>query len=376
MDPDFDPGDGAEVGEQAPRAAPTGLTRDEFHAKEKAAFLAGMGQDDPDPDRPPDKAKPKKVIGAPVEDDDEADDEPADAAPEDDEDEAADEDEDEDDEDIAAKPDADPELAKRREAMRQTERRQRASLARDRQAFESERSEWKAQSKAVADAQKRFDDLAARVRYNPTAVLRELGMTEDDFEGAAQHIAAHSKAAGVTPAHKAAAERAMREREAADKASNAEKRVEKLEQTIADERQQAAIARETEAYLGRVVRKVGEDSPLTHRLVAKNPARAKQALAATALELAQKLGQLPKSKAVIAAHEKKLTRELRDLGIAPPAAGAAPAKGAKTAGGKPKSAARPTPAPTPSHVNGMSVLPSRVTIPGRDEIVKELEELS
>lgn len=397
MDGDPDTGEGAEAGEQEQhRPAATGMTRDEFHAKERAAFLAGAGQDEPTEDKPePDKPKPKKIIGAPVDDEDDADEEPVEAEADDDADDSDDdesEDDDEDDaaadddeadEDLAAKDDADPELAKRREAMRQTERRQRASLARDRAAFEAERNEWKTQSKTVTDAQRRFDDLVARVRYNPTAVLRELGLTEDDLEGAAQHVAAHSKAAGVTPAHKAAAERAMREREAADKATNAEKRVAKLEETIEQERREAAAQRELDVYFRRTFRKADDTAPRVKALVAADPKAARAELEVTALELAQKLGRLPKPSAVVAAHEKKIARQLKRYGVesAAPAA-IAPAKDAKPGAGKPKPGAKPTtteskrePGPHPS-INGMTVLPTRVTIPGRDEIVKELEELS
>lgn len=373
------------------------MTRDDYHAKERAAFLAGSGTDDTaadveEPGEQTEKPKPKKVIGARTDEDDNAADEdsetetepetepadPAEPEPDDDddddeEDEPDADDDDDEDEDLAEKTKADPELAKRLAAVRRTEQRHRETMQRERAAFERERSEWQAQSKQVSDAQKRFEGLAARVRYNPTAVLRELGLTDDDFEAVAQHVAAHSKAAGVTPAHRAAAERAMREREAADKAASAEDRVAKLEQTIAARDQQAAADRELDKYFRRVVRKAGDDSPRVKALVAGDPATARAELEVTAFELAQKLGRLPKSKELIAAHEKKIARQLKRYGVESAKPAGKPKPGAVE-----KPGAKPVVKPKvePAGINGATILPTRVTIPTREEMVAELEALS
>lgn len=395
--------DDSDAGEQR-RSAPAGMTRDEYHAKERAAFLSGAGTDDEtaDVEEPEvEQPKPKKVIGARTDEDDNAEDEDVDVdqdeepvkpkakaksavEPDDDEDLNEDEDdddderdteEDDDEDDLAAKAKDDPELAKRLSAVRRTEQRHREAMQRERAAFERERDQWQQQSKQVSEAQKRFDALAARVRYNPTAVLRELGLTEDDFEAAAQHIASHSKAAGVTPAHRAAAERAMREREAADKASSAEDRVAKLEQTIAQRDQQAAADRELDVYFRRVARKAGDDSPRVKALVAADPASARAELEETAFELAKKLGRLPKSKELIAAHEKKIVRQLKRYGVDSPTA--KPAAGKPKPGAKPDAAATDKPVTKPRvEINGATVLPTRVTIPTREEMVAELEGLS
>lgn len=378
------------------------MTRDEYHAKEKAAFLAGSGADEAAEVEEPgevEKPKPKKVIGVRTDEDDDAEDEdlevddeedaekPAKAKakpavePEDDDDDDDDDEEederdtedDDDEDDLAAKAKDDPELVKRLAAVRKTEQRHRESMQRERAAFERERDQFLSQSKQVADAQKRFEGLAARVRYNPTAVLRDLGLTEDDFEAVAQHVAAHSKAAGVTPAHRAAAERAMREREAADKAASAEDRVAKLEQTIEQQRAQAQADQVLDALFARAFRKADDTTPHVKALIAKNPTKARAELEATAFALAQKLGRLPKSKDVLAAHEKKIARQLRDYGVdaAKPAAGK-PKPGAIEAPAKPATKPRVEPA----GINGATVLPTRVTIPTRDEMVAELEGLS
>jgi len=395
----------SDAGEQR-RPAATGMTRDEYHAKERAAFLAGAGADDATEEvadeAEVEKPKPKKVIGVRTDEDDNAEEEDAEADEDEDvekpakakakpavepEDDADDDDEEDDDEDerdteddddeddLAAKAKDDPELVKRLAAVRRTEQRHRETMQRERAAFERERSEWQAQSKQVSEAQKRFDGLAARVRYNPTAVLRELGLTDDDFEAVAQHVAAHSKAAGVTPAHRAAAERAMREREAADKAASAEDRVAKLEQTIEQQRAQAEADRVLDTLFGRVFRKADDTTPHVKALIAKNPTKARAELEVTAFELAKKRGALPKSKEVLAAHEKKIARQLRDYGVE--SAAAKPAAGKKP-GTIEKPGDKPVPKPRvePAGINGATVLPTRVTIPTREEMVAELEALS
>lgn len=367
------------------RPAPTGLTRDDFHAKERAAFLAGAeadGEGDAEETRAkPVAAKPAKVIGAPVDDDD--DDEPAlevevDAAADDDDegvvepdaDEPEPDDEDAADDEVAAK---DPALAKRMAVMRRTEQRQREAFTRERTAFEQERAGWQTERRQLTASKQRFDELSARAKYDSYSVLRLLGVPDDDMEVHAQHLYSRSKAATVKPEHRAAADREMRLREAADEAKRATAETAELKQTLEQRDQQAANAREAEAYLGRVVRKVDDATPLTKALVAKNPTKARDALMKTTLDLVKKLGgQLPKAAQVAAAHEKKLVRELRDLGIGiEPPAGSTPAKGAPAIKAKPGTAAVVAAKAKPAaRVNGAVVIPSR------SEMVAELEGLT
>jgi len=375
------------------RPAPTGLTRDDFHAKDRAAFLAGAEGDEPaDEDRAkPTASKPAKVIGAPADDDDEdapeveadASDDPPDddvEPDEDEDDEQDDEDDDVEDDDVEDDDDPaddetaakDPALAKRLAVIRRTEQRHREALTRERAAFEAERATWQTQSKQLTEAQQRFEQLAARAKYDSYSVLRALGVSDDDMEVHAQYLYSRSKAATVKPEHRAAADREMRLRELADKADRAATETTQLKQTLEERDQQAANAREAEVYLGRVVRKVGDETPLTKALLAKNPTKAREALTRTTLDLVKKLGgQLPKAAQVAAAHEKKLVRELRDLGIEPPAGSAA----AKRTTGKAKAAAVAAPAAkakaaAPARVNGAVVIPSRA------EMVAELEGLT
>lgn len=391
-------GDDGETANERP--TPAGLTRDQFHARERAAFLASSGAtDDGDgaadgaaeevdeqaettkPGKRP-AAKPAKPATkpAPVEtddDDDDADAEPAETV--DDEDDDKDDDDDagdrdvetDDDEDDAEEGDAakdddkDPELAKRMAAVRRTEQRQRQQLERDRASFDRDRAQWAAERTKLTEHRQRFDKLAERVKYDSYSVLRELGVSDDDMVLHAQHLYARSKDAAVKPEHRAAADRALREREVADKASKAETEVEKLRRELAERDERAAIDRDMDAYFDRAIRKVTDEAPHTKTLVAKSPRRAREALAETALELFKKNGERPGVKALIAAHEKKEQRWRLARGIDAPAATGKSANGKKPAA----EAAKPDGKKKPA--NGAN---GRPRIPTRAEMLAELEE--
>lgn len=356
--------------------APKLLTRDEWHEQQKAAFLAGDDTEVPDP-KPARAVQPKPARPAHVEEPDDDLDEPAATVSDLDEDDdlepdmgdgdLVDDDDDLDEpEDEAgaqvAKSKADPELAKRLAAVRATEQRQRAALQREREELLREREEFRSQAKSIREAQDRFDRLAARAKYNPVAVLRELGLTDDDFEHAGQVIYAHSKAAGLKPETKAAAERAMRERESMDELAQLRAKHEALEKRLAERDELDAADRQVRAFMGRVYKAAGDETPLTKKYLAKNPAAAQAALTVTANRLAQKLGSWPKPEAVVRAYEKQRRRDLADLDIdVPLGAGAKKPHGAPApSGATQKNGAAPAAAG-----NGL--------FPSRDEVIAELE---
>lgn len=317
-------------------------------------------------------------------DDDAADDDDAAAADEgdDQDDEPADEDDDDGEAGEAAAAAADPELAKRLAIARRTEQRQRESLARDRAAFERERDEWKSQTKTVTEGQQRFERLASRAKYDSYSLLRELGVPDEDMELHAQHLYARSKAAAVKPEHRAAADRALRDRELADEVKQAKAEVKELKEGLTAQQQKAAADRELDVYFRRVVRKADDTAPRVKALVAASPARARAELEQTAYELAQKLGRLPKPAAVIAAHEKKVARQLRDYGVEtgaePAAAKPVPGKpGAKPVAAAAKPAAKPgKPAakPAPAAADDDDDRSGEVVHPSREQLLRELRQ--
>lgn len=312
---------------------------------------------------------------------DEDDDEPADEAlPEDlEDDEPADEPD--EDEAIAAAADKDPALKARLDAVRRTEERTRARLTNERQTFERERQQFVTERGAALQRLQQFDQLAARAKYDLPSVVRALGIEPADYEYHAQSLMAHSPKFAADEKYRQTADKAMREREAADKAVANERKLADLESKLEAKEQQAAAERELDTYFSRAMRKATDATPITAALIKSSPKAARQALLVTTHELAQKLGRLPASAELLAAHEKKEARSLALRGIKPAAkAAAAPVKNgatgtkpaatsalaskatpAKPAAAAPAAPATPVPAPAdPRHV------------PTRDELLQEI----
>lgn len=334
--------------EQGAGDAGAGTDTEDLLAGLQAEEAAAQG-DKPAPKAPPAKAKPA------AEDADDAADEPEEE--DDDEDGGDDEDELEDDDEDAS---SDPETDRRLDAVRRADERRRQAFDRERAAFDLERAEH---AKSLA----RFESMKSRVRSNPTAVLRELGVTDDDLEHIAMHVAAHSKAPGVTPAHRAAAEQAARLREIEDRAKAAEEKAAAAEKAAQEREARAEADRVVDKFMRRVVRTVGDDAPLTKALVESKPVRARRELEVVAFELGQKHGSLPKPAKVIAVYERRLARRLEPFGVGKPAP--ATSTGAKPAPAKPAVVARngkSKPAP--------AAAPARNGTPSRDDLLRELQE--
>ncbi|MCA1833037.1 MAG: hypothetical protein ABR520_11245 [Mycobacteriales bacterium] len=314
---------------------------------------AGDAADDADPDdeRADDRGKDRDR------DEDDEDEVDADADDPDDEDADPDDDEDRDgdqDDEPDEDADADPETKKRMAAVRRTDRRlrerrdaERAQLDRDRAAFQTE-------TRQLRGEVDQFKKLIARAKIDPVALLEAAGLGPDDMEYAATQAFARSAKASGKPEYRTAAERAIRERESADKATASEKRIADLEAKLEAKERQAAEDAELEAYFKRALRKATDATPITKKLIDTRPKLARRELTATAGELAQKLGRLPKVAELLVEHERKEARALRARGIAVPGAAApaaeteAAAKDTKAAPVKPAKGAKPAAAAKPA----------------------------
>lgn len=370
-----------------PQGQPTGAGTGTGEDVSTAALLAGLkgeaagktGDAAEGGDAKPEAKTPAaEGAGAGAEPDDEESDaeDELEEEPDDDDDEEEPAEEPEDDADqLAAK---DPELAKRLRVIRQTEQRHRTALDRDRATFDRERSDWQAQARQVVEAQKRFEALVARAKYDPAGALAALGVSEEDFEYAGQQVFARSKKASADPKYRDAADRAMREREHTDELRQTRAELDEVKKDLAKRDQAAAAKESADLYLRRIVRKADDATPRVKALIATNPKRARAELGQTAIELADKAGgAMPKAKDVLAAHEKKIARHLRDYGVGAdtPAAGssakpeagkkAAPAAAAKPGGKKPA-------APAPAEDETPADPKAAITIPSRDDLLREL----
>lgn len=315
------------------------ISREEFHAKDREAFLAGEDLDENDVSSSKSKSKARVIeddedddreSGVSSELDDDDDDADADVASDDDEDEDPDEDDDEEDldddedededlDDAKAKSKAklDPEDAKRVRLLEKQEKRMRADIARERDSFERERqafvAEWQPRIEQAEKLQKLID--GAKNPYKVIELLSTAGMSEDDLFETAQVLFAHSSKGKTDPKNREAIAhrqtlREMREelaelrRRDADRAANEQKAAE-----------QAAADRELDAYLTRVTKKTTDETPLMKRYLDKSPTKAREAIERATARLARKLGALPKPAAVLRAAEKERRRELRDMGV-------------------------------------------------------------
>lgn len=302
-----------------------------------------------------------------------------------DDDEPAD-DTDDDDPAIAAEADRDPALKARLDAVRRTEERQRQRLTAERQTLERERQQFTTERGAALQRIQQFDQLAARAKYDLPSVVRALGIEPADYEYHAQSLMAHSPKFAADEKYRGAAEKAMRERELADKAAANEKKLADLESKIEAKEAQAAADREVDTLFARTMRRATEATPITQALVKSSPKAARAALTITAYELGQKLGRLPKSAELLAAHEQKEARALALRGIKPAAkvVQAPPTNGTKPAAtGAAKPNGQPAPGkpgkPTPAAA-AQPATPATAAAPAdprhaptRDELLQELQ---
>lgn len=292
-------------------------------AADRAAFLKEIA----DAAKPAEPEKPAAKAAAEPEEleDSEEDTDTQEAIEADAEDESDDDESDEDaEEEVEAKEDeaeepADAETARRLKSVQKAELRSKERLERDKKAAHDElnarvakiESEWRPRiEKAEA-----FERHASRVRSHTVDVLRALGMPEDDFEHAARQLYAHSKAAGLSPEHKAAAQAAAREREVAMTAETAVKRVSELEESLKKKEAEAAARATAAHYLGTVETAIGDKSPLAARAFKKNPAAVRQRLGVIAGELIGDDGKYATPAKVLAEYERRRRAELEDDGV-------------------------------------------------------------
>ena len=280
----------------------------------------------------------------------------------DDTDDGAPVDEDEDDPDLTSD---DPKVQKGLDAVRVAEKRMRAAAARDRAAFDAERQKWQAQVDKVAE----FEALAKRAKYDPAAVLRALGMNEDDFEIAAHALYGESKAASADPKQKAAAMARLKEREKEDKLSANEKRIADLEAKLEQQNTQARAQAEAAAYIQQINTVAAAKHPLVAQYLKADPEDTGDKLVAEYNRLSQTLNRAPKPAEVVAAFDKRERARLTKLGIDPAAIV------------KPKVVAnsnKPAPKKPAANTNGTKPADKGITNgdPDKDSILAEIATLS
>lgn len=203
------------------------------------------------------------------------------------------------------KPDA--ELAKRMSAVQNAEKRAREALAKERAEAKAEIEREKAEIAKWKAERDQFEQLKARAKYDPAAVLTALGLTEDDLEPAARDLYARSKGAAADPKNRDAAIRMQREREHADRLAALEKQNAELREqftkSLAEREQQAQF----EAFVGTVKKSANGD---TATLFEKAPSKAAGIVAKVTLDLWNETGEQPDQADIIAALDKRIPEML------------------------------------------------------------------
>lgn len=249
--------------------------------------------------------------------------------------------------DLEAKPD--PSAARGLAAVAKAEARSRAQA--DQRKVELDRREQQllareneATSKVVSS-----EKFLAELRRDPAAALLKHGLTIEDLEPIAQaaYLAspAGQKELASKPGAKAAADKALREREQMTELQKAQKRIDELEAKFEGQTKAQTAQKFVEQYLDTAVKAIPTTPSLIGTLHAKAPGKARAALLSLGQQMEREAmeadgvtqadaSHTPTHAEVIAEYEKRRREELEEQGVdvdamlkrAAPAPAAPPAK--------------------------------------------------
>lgn len=214
---------------------------------------------------------------------------------------------------LAAKTEAKPDAGtlKRLEQIQKAEQRHKAAAAVRMQELQRKEAELSERAAAV----QRFESLRERVRFDPVAVLMELGLTEDDFDAAGQQIYAYSKAGRENPKLRQSAAEMMQRREHETKTQKLERELQELRQERDREKQEIALERYKDGYLARAKQTTSDETPIMRAMMAEDPTEARELVYYVANELYQQTGEEPEPHEVINTLEQLQRAELKKRGI-------------------------------------------------------------
>lgn len=193
---------------------------------------------------------------------------------------------------------------------------QKAALADRLTASESREADWQAK--------------AARAKYDPGAVLAELGLKSSEEQmAAAKQLFDMAKAGeeGAAPELKATAERNMLAREHSDQLSAMRAEIQSLRESADSEKQAIAGRQVIDQYAAGLNSSVGDDTPLTRNLLrGKGKEQTTQRLLQVAAALREQSGEVPDAADVLKIYEESERAHLMERGIDPDLVAKAAAK--------------------------------------------------
>ena len=152
--------------------------------------------------------------------------------------------------------------------------------------------------------------MRGKVRANPVAVLRALGLSTDaDFDFLARAAFAQTEAAKQDPRYRDVVGREARDREYHDALEATQRELAELRQQVRARDAQASQDRAVEQYLDRTAKAVTEDTPIVGHLLSRNPEVSRQRLRQAAEYLNAQTGEVPEPAEVVRTLEEAALRE-------------------------------------------------------------------
>lgn len=208
---------------------------------------------------------------------------------------------------------------KRLDTITKAEKRSRELIAKERNdaksSFMAEVEQVKAELAPHMDSVKKYKAAVEKVRTDPVELMRSLGLSEDDFEYAAQQLYNHSKAAASDPKRAQAAAQARRERESTSELAQLRAEVQAIKAEKQQAAQQQTFEQQKAQYVDHVATNLPAEAPLLKKLLEKSPAKAKAELWKTAERLFAENNEMPDAEDLAVAYERQRRAELEELGV-------------------------------------------------------------
>lgn len=277
-------------------------------ARDRAALLAAMpaGADEAEP-RPAAKVEAKsEPEPKAIEPDEDDADTPAESeldAP----DKKGDDDNEDDDEDSKD--------TKGLDKVKAFEKRVRAELAKDREDLKAEVAKIQRDIDGKLERVAKFEKLAERIKYDPAAVLKELGVTDEDLEGISKDLYAATPKMLADPKNKEAAQRAAKAREESDRVAKLEKEIADMKAEKTTAAKEAQMQAQIDAFIDDLAKGINDDYPLVQKLNGKNAQLVRRMISAAAQDIHSETGQAVTSKQVLRRIEKTQRERLEELDI-------------------------------------------------------------
>jgi hypothetical protein len=318
----------------------------------RAQILASIPKDE-ESEPAPKEAEPDEDVANEADEDESAPVETADSDEDTDaEDEDGDEDNDDDDEDEDVP--VDPKTAKGLDVVRKAEKRSRERLQATIRAKESELSAREQKLEERSARVDKIEKLAARAKYDPGALFRELGITDPaDLELAGHALYSEGPAGQADPKRKEHAGRILRDRERDDTIAQLKRENAETRELIERQRQEELADRAAAVYFDEMGEAATSKHPLVAHMLKVDPEDTRRALVVAYERVLKKTGSTPKPASVVAEYDRAERARLKRIGVDPDAIAktkAAPAKGAATKTVAGKTAANSNGTPTKDQI--------------------------